>query len=187
MNELLYSSISEGSTTSTDHSVELTDDEHLEIKQSDSIKVSNPSTSNHKETKLRPTRHPVGTLSSRKDNKKTETEVLEFEDSWAVRDAVYDQWLLEKKATIKEKRIKEIKNKSQIEEEKAKAIAKQEQLKADAAKAYDKWKTKKDEDLVKKVKAKQQEKGTCYNFLIKDTGVVLTLSLIFFCFCEVTS
>ena len=181
MNELLYSSISEGSTTSTDHSVELTDDEHLKLKQSDSIKVSNPSTSNHKETnyKLRPARRPVGTLSSRKDNKKTETKVLEFEDSRAVRDAVYDQWLLEKKATIKEKRIKETKNKSQIEEEKAKAIAKQEQLKADAAKAYDKWKTKKDEDLAKKVKAKQQEKGTCYNFLIKDTDVVLTLSLIF--------
>ena len=181
MNELLYSSISEGSTTSTDHSVELTDDEHLKLKQSDSFKVSNPSTSNHKETnynKLRPARRPVGTLSSRKDCKKTETEVLEFEDSRAVRDAVYEQWLLEKKATIKEKRIKETKSKSQIEEEEAKAIAKQEQLKVDAAKAYDKWKTKKDEDLAKKVKAKQQEKGTCYNFLIKDTGVVLTLSLI---------
>ena len=128
MNELLYSSISEGSTTSTDYSVEVSDDEHLKIKQGNSVK-------------------------------KSETQVLEFEDSRAVREAVYHQWLLEKKAKIKEKVIKETKSKSQIQEEEAKVIAKKEQLKVDTAKAYDKWKTKKDEELAKKTKAKQEEKG----------------------------
>ena len=156
MNELLYSSISEGSTTSTDYSVEVSDDEHLKIKQGNSVKVSKPATSNYKETKPRPARHPV---SSREDYKKSETQVLEFEDSRAVREAVYHQWLLEKKAKIKEKVIKETKSKSQIQEEEAKAIAKKEQLKVDTAKAYDKWKTKKDEELAKKTKAKQEEKG----------------------------
>ena len=156
MDELLYSSISEGSTTSTDYSVEVADDKHLKIKQGNSVKVSSPAASSRKETKLRPARGPV---SSREDYKKSETHVLEFEDSQAVRKAVYHQWLLEKKAKIKEKVIKETKSKSQIQEEEAQAIAKKEQLKVDAAKAYDKWKTKKDVDLAKKTKAKQEEKG----------------------------
>lgn len=165
MNELLYSSISEASTTSTDYSA---DDKDIKIRQGDSIKAngSNPAS---KQTK----RRPVGTSSLRQDNKGSEAQVLEFEDSQAVRDAVYRQWLLEKKAKIKEKRIMETRNKSLIQDEEAEAVAKKEQLKADAMKAYGKWKAKKDEDLAKKIKVKQQEKGIqeCDNLLIKDIGV----------------
>ena len=95
----------------------------------------------------------------RQESKRSETQVLEFEDSQAVRNAVYQQWLLQKKAKIKEKRIKETKSKCLLQDEEAKAIAKKEQLKADAVKAYDKWKVKKDEDLAKKLKVKQHEKG----------------------------
>lgn len=158
MNELLHLSTSEGSTISTDHSVELTDDKDLKIKQGDSIKVNGSNSSTSKETKRRPVR-AVGTSSFRQGYKRSETQVLEFEDTRAVRDAVYEQWLLEKKARIKEKRIKETKDKRLIQDEEAKSTAKKEQLKADAVKAYDKWKTKKDEDLAKRMKVKQQEKG----------------------------
>lgn len=152
MDDLLRSSVSEGSTTSTDYS---TDDRDTKLKQGDASIMVNNSSASFKETK----RHPVGTISRREESKRSETQVLEFEDSRAVRDAVYQQWLLEKRAKIKEKKIKETKSKSLLRDEEAKAIAKKEQLKADAAKAYDKWKMKKDEDLAKKLKVKQQEKG----------------------------
>ena len=152
MDDLLRSSVSEGSTTSTDYSVELTVDRDIKLKQDDaSVTVNNNSVSS-KETK----RRPVGTLSRKQES---ETRILEFEDSQAVRNAVYEQWLLEKKEKIKEKRIKETKSKSLLQDEEAKAIAKKEQLKADTVRAYDKWKMKKDEDLAKKLKVKQQEKG----------------------------
>lgn len=147
MNNLLESSISEGST-STESSVELTGNKDLKVKQDDSIKSKACS----KGTKWH-------SLSRGQDVTRSETQVLEFEDSQAVRNAVYQQWLLEKKVNIKEKKIKETKMKSLLQEEEAKAIAKKEQLKADAVKAYDNWKLKKDRDLVKKMKAKQQEKG----------------------------
>ena len=153
MDDLLLSSLSDGSTSSADYS-KVTDDKNLKIKEGDSIRVNGNLVSS-KEAK----QCPVGTSSYRQDGKRSEAQVLEFEDSQAVRKAVYQQWLLEKKATIKEKRIRETKSKELIQDEEAKAIAKREQLKADAVKAYDKWKTKKDEDLAKKLKVKQQEKG----------------------------
>ena len=149
-------SLSEGSTTSTDYSIS-TNDKHLKIKQEDDsiIKVNrNPTCSKGATTK----RRPVGHL-SRKQDKESEAQLLEFEDTHAVRDAVYQQWLLEKKAKIKEKRIMETKEKTLLQDEVAKAIAKKEQLKVDAMKAYEKWKMKKDEVMVKKIKAKKQEKG----------------------------
>ena len=162
MENLLLSSVSEGSITSTDHSNELSDnnedDTDLKIKQGDSIS---------KETKQR----LVGTLSLGQDQCKSYgPKVLEFEDSRAVLDAVYLQWLSEKKAKIKEKKIQETKSKSMLQNEEAKVIAKKEQLKADAVKAYDRWKMKKDEDLAKKLKMKRREKGT-FTILIKHTGV----------------
>ena len=155
MENLLHSSVSEESITSTDHS----DDNNEDNKeQGDSIS---------KETKQR----LVGTVSRRQDCKRSEPQILEFEDSRAVLDAVYQQWLLEKKAKIKKKKIQETKSKSMLQDEEAKCMAKKEQLKADAVKAYDKWIMKKDEDLVKKLKMKQQEKGT-FTFLIKHTGFI---------------
>ena len=155
MDDLLLSSVSEASTTSTDYS---TDDRDIKIKQGDASIMVNNNPASFKETK----RHPVSTISRRQEYKRPETQVLEFEDSQAVRDAVYQQWLLEKRAKIKEKKIKETKSKSLLQDEEAEAIAKKEQLKTDAVKAYDKWKMKKDEDLAKKLKVKQQEKGITF-------------------------
>lgn len=150
MDDLLQSSISGGSTTSTDYS----NDKDIKVKQDDSMRVDSSNLAVSKGTK-----HPVSTSSRREDYKISETRVLEFEDSQAVRNAVYQQWLLEKKAKIKEKRIKETKNQSLLQDEEAKTIAKKEQLKADAVRAYEKWKMKKDRDLEKKTKTMQQERG----------------------------
>lgn len=160
MNDLLRLSSSEGSTTSIDYSVEATDDKDVKTKQADSIKVNGSNSTTSKGTK----RRSVGIPSRRQDYKRSETQVLEFKDSQAVRNAVYEQWLLEKKARIKEKKITETKSKSLLQDEEAKAMAKKEQIKADAMKAYDKWKTSKDEDLAKKLKLKQQEKGNAITF-----------------------
>ena len=154
MDGLLQSSISDGSTTSTDYSVERTDDKDIKVKQAASVRMNTSDLAVSKGTK-----HPVNVSSRREEYKRSETQVLEFEDSQAVRNAVYQQWLLEKKAKIKEKRIKETKNKSLIQDEEAKAIAKKEQIKADAVRAYENWKTKKDRELAKKLKTMQQERG----------------------------
>ena len=155
MEDLLRLSVSEGSTTSSDCS---TDDRDMKLKKGDASIMVNNNSASFEETE----RHPVGTKSRREESKRSETQVLEFEDSQAVRNAVYQQWLLEKRVKIKEKKIKETKSKSLLQDEEAKAIAKKEQLKADAVKAYDKWKMKKDEDLAKKLKIKQQEKGITF-------------------------
>lgn len=155
MDDLLHLSTSEGSTTSTDVS---TDDKDLAVKEGDSINVNDTDLSISRER-----RRPVRTSSRKQDYQESKT-ILEFTDTQALRDAVYQQWLMEKRAKIKEKKIKETKSKRMIQDEEAKAIAKKEQLKVDAVKAYNKWKAKKDEDLVKKLKVKQQEKGRAITF-----------------------
>jgi len=89
----------------------------------------------------------------------------------AICDSVYNEWLSEKKAKIKEKKIKETKSKRELRNEELQAIAKKVQLEADCKKAYDTWKAKKDKDIMKRLKIKQQEKGAVisYNSVLYKT------------------
>ena len=134
----------------------------------DIMKMVMESDTNSSDDEAEPVKHVKPAGGSLKSNRQYAASVSDIsrdtsslDPAKAICDSVYSEWLSEKKAKIKEKKIRETKSKSELQNEELQAIAKKEQLKADCERAYKTWMAKKNKDMMEKLKIKQQEKGAC--------------------------
>ena len=134
----------------------------------DIMKMVMESDTNSSDDEAEPVKHVKPTGGSLKSNRQYAASVSDIsrdtsslDPAKPICDSVYSEWLSEKKAKIKEKKIRETKSKSELQNEELQAIAKKEQLKADCERAYKTWMAKKNKDMMEKLKIKQQEKGAC--------------------------